>query len=186
MKKEIRILGIDDSPFDKFNDKEVLVVGVFYRGGNYPDGIMSTKVTVDGDDATVKLIEMINISKFKSQLQCIMLDGIALGGFNVVNIERLSKETKIPVIVVMRNYPNFEKIKIALEKLNYHDKVKLIEKAGKPYKVEKIHIQIKGISLEDAKKVIKISAIHSDIPEPIRVAHLIGAGLVKGESKGNA
>jgi len=185
-KKEIRILGIDDSPFDKFNDKEVLVIGVFYRGGNYPDGVLSTKVEIDGGDSTIKLIEMVNKSKFKSQLQCIMLDGIALGGFNVVNIEKLNSETGIPVIVVMRYYPDLKKMFDAMKKLGYDNKIKLIEKAGKIYKIYKIYIQIKGIGLEDAKEIIKISSIHSYIPEPIRVAHLIGAGLVKGESKGKA
>jgi len=30
MKKEIRVLGIDDGPFDKFNDSEVIVIGAIY------------------------------------------------------------------------------------------------------------------------------------------------------------
>ena len=57
MKKEIRILGIDDAPFDKFNDKESLIIGTLFRGGSSIDGIMSTKATVDGIDSTGKTFQ---------------------------------------------------------------------------------------------------------------------------------
>ena len=186
MKPEIRILGIDDSPFDKFRDKDALVVGVLYRGGNYLDGVISTRVTVDGDDATNKLVEMVNRSKFKEQLRCIMLDGISLGGFNVVNIEKLRAETKVPVIVVMRNYPDFEKLLAALTKLGEPQKIQLIRKAGKVRRAGKVHMQVAGISVQDAQDIMALSATHSNIPEPLRVAHLISAGIVMGESKGRA
>lgn len=185
-KKEIRVLGIDDSPFNKFKDRECLVVGTFYRGGSYPDGIMSTKIRVDGQNSTKKLADMVNKSRFKPQIQAIMLDGIAMGGFNVVDIEKLSKKTKIPVIVVVRRYPDFRKIVSALEKLKKQRQIKLIEKAGTPLKAGKIWIQFKGISPEKAAEIVRATATRSFIPEPIRVAHLISAGIVKGESRGNA
>ena len=38
-----------------------------------------------------------------------MLDGITYGGFNVVDIEELYRETGLPVIVIMRSCPDFEK-----------------------------------------------------------------------------
>jgi hypothetical protein len=186
MKKEIRVIGIDDSPFDKFKDKEVLVVGTFFRGGDWLDGVLSTKVKVDGNNSTSKLISMINKCKFKPQLRAILLDGIALGGFNIVDINRLNHETRLPVIVVIRKYPDFDKIKDALKKMRKVSKYRLIEKAGKVEKIGKIYIQIAGISLKDAEEVLKICRTRSLLPEPIRVAHLIGAGIIKGESKGDA
>lgn len=183
MKKEIRILGIDDAPF-QFGDKTVLVIGTFFRGGDSMDGVLSTEVEVDGDDATLKLIEMINNSKFKPQIQAILLDGIAVGGFNVINIHSLHKFTKIPVIVVVRQMPDFEKLEKTLKRLGMEKKYQLMEKAGKPIKVGEIYIQFAGCTLSEAKEIIIISSTRSFIPEPIRAAHLIGAGIVKGESKG--
>lgn len=56
-KKEIRVIGIDDSPFNKFKDKKALIVGVVMRGGLYVDGILSAKVDVDGDDSTKKFLK---------------------------------------------------------------------------------------------------------------------------------
>jgi endonuclease V-like protein UPF0215 family len=186
VKKEIRVLGIDDSPFDKFRDKECLVVGTLYRGGNYPDGILSTKVRVDGADSTRKLAALVNKSKFKPQLSSIILDGIALAGFNVVDIEKLNKDTKIPVIVVVRKYPDFSRITKTLAKLKKQRQLKLIEKAGKPVKAGRIWIQFKGISTSKAREIVRVTSTHSFIPEPIRLAHLIASGIVKGESKGDA
>ena len=90
VKKEIRVIGIDDAPFDKFNDSKVLIVGVVMRGGSWIDGILSTKVDVDGIDSTNRIIEMINKCKFKPQLQCIFLNGIAVAGFNVIDVKELS------------------------------------------------------------------------------------------------
>ena len=84
MKPEIRILGIDDAPFDKFSDKETYVIATVFRGGDFMDGLLTCKVKVDGNDSTKKLIEMINSSKFKIQFRAILLDGIAVAGFNVI------------------------------------------------------------------------------------------------------
>ena len=186
VKKEIRVIGIDDSPFNKFKDKNVLVVGVVMRGGLFVDGILSKKVKVDGADATNQLIKMINKCKFKPQLQCIFLNGIAVAGFNVIDVHKLNKNTKIPVIVVIRTNPDIGKIKETLIKIKQKNKIKLIEKAGKVIQVDNIFIQLTGIDLEKAKKILKIVCTRSLIPEALRLAHIIASGIVVGESKGRA
>ena len=186
MKKEIRVLGIDDGPFDKFNDKEVIVIGAIYRGGSFIDGVISTHVKVDGDDSTEKLVKMINKCKFKPQLQAIILDGIAVGGFNVIDVDDLNKKTGIPVIVVMRDYPDFRKIEKALIKLNHAEKINLLKKAGEVHQLGEIFVQAIGLTLEQAEEIIDITCTHSLLPEPLRVAHLIAGGVVDGESRGRA
>jgi len=190
VKKEVRILGIDDAPFNKERDKKVLITATVFRGGSYLDGLLSCYVQVDGDDATAKLISLIKKTKHLEQLQCIMINGIALGGFNVIDINQLSKKTKLPIIVVIRRIPNLHKIKKALKKIKATYKVKLLKKAGKiyPVKIKKKHvyIQVAGINLELAAQVVKLTAVHSLIPEPIRVAHLIASGIILGESRGRA
>ncbi len=186
LRKEIRIIGIDDGPFNKFKDKEALVVGTLYRGGNFMDGLMSTKAKIDGTDSTDKIARMINKSKFKPQLRAIFLNGIAVGGFNVIDIKKLNKKTKVPVIVVIRSFPDLKKIFKVLDRLKMKKQKKIIEDLPKPTKVGKIYIQYIGTSLSDAKEMLKLTCTHSYIPEPIRVAHLIAAGIVKGESKGRA
>lgn len=186
IKKEIRVIGIDDAPFDKFKKGKVLVVGTVFRGGSWPDGVLSTKVNVDGNDATKKITEMINKSRFKPQLQCIFLDGIAVGGFNIIDVKKLSKKTKLPVIVIIRRKPNIEKIKKILTKINKKNKIKLLEKAGSVVPAGKIYIQLTGISIEKAKEILKITCTRSHIPEAIRLSHIIASGITHGESRGKA
>ncbi|MEM4268230.1 MAG: DUF99 family protein [Candidatus Woesearchaeota archaeon] len=187
MKKEIRLLGIDDAPFDKFSKKrDTFVVVTLFRGGSFMDGVLTTKVRVDGYDATRKIVKVVKMTKFRPQVKCILLDGIALGGFNIIDIQKLHNNTGIPVIVVMRRLPNLETIKKTLLKLGMKKKIHLIEKAGPIYPAGRVYVQVAGISPDAAREVISISSTHSFIPEPIRVAHLIGQGLVFGESKGRA
>ena len=191
IKNEVRIIGIDDAPFDLFKDKRVMLVGAIFRGGQWLDGVTRTEIDVDGSDATSRIIEMVNRSRHKD-LRVIMLDGLTFGGFNVVDIKRLFEETKLGVVVIVRQMPDFDAIKEALERFDDFDtRWSYIRNAGKPYKVEtkdrkSIYIQVYGIDLEDAKDIVKLSATRSLIPEPVRVAHLIGSGIVLGDSRGGA
>ena len=186
MKKESRVIGIDDSPFNKFTKKNVLIIGTVFRGGFCLDGIVATKARVDGSNATKKIVEMINKCKFKPQLRAILLNGIAVGGFNIVDIRELYKKTKIPVIVVVRRKPDIENIKQTLMRINKKSKISLLDKAGPVEKFGTIYAQYKGLKRDQVQEVLTITSTRSFIPEPIRVAHLIGAGIVMGESKGGA
>ncbi len=186
IKPEARILGIDDSPFDKFRDKEALVIGTFFRGGSSLDGVMTTAAAVDGTDSTDKITRMVKKSKFYPQLQAILLNGIAVAGFNVIDIKKLHQATKIPVIVVMRSQPEAGRMKSALEKLGMAGKASSVANAGAIHKVGRLFVQISGIRIPEAKEILDLTCTRSNIPEPIRAAHLIAAGVKLGESKGKA
>lgn len=193
MKKEIRILGIDDAPFNKFRDKKVLVVATVFRGGHYMDALLSCYIKADGDDATTKLINLVKKTRHLGQLRYIMVNGISLGGFNVIDIKKLNARTKLPVIVVIRHKPNFIKILRALKKANKAKAMKrfeLMKMAGKPLplslKKKKIYFQVSGLSTKKAKEIIRMSSTHGSIPEPLRISHIIASGIVLGESHGRA
>jgi endonuclease V-like protein UPF0215 family len=190
MKKQIRLLGIDDSPFT-FNDKYGVVIGVVMRGGDYIECVLRDQVSIDGDDATFVCKEMVENTRHKKQLKAVLLDGIALGGFNVVDIDDLFTNTNIPVITITRDKPNFDKIKKALQK-NFEDWKKRwnMLSRGELHEVRTgynpIYVKCVGINIEEAKEIIKLSTIRGVIPEPIRVAHLIASGVTRGESYGKA
>ncbi|RLF29032.1 MAG: hypothetical protein DRN08_00890 [Thermoplasmata archaeon] len=190
MKKQIRILGIDDSPFT-FTDKYALVIGVVMRGGEYLECVLREQVAVDGNDATHVCCEMIKNTRHRRQLRAVMIDGVALGGFNIVDIDEIHQVTGVPVITVTRDKPDFEKIKAALKKNfdDWRDRWETMS-AGMLHIVETkhspIYVKCSGLSIEKAKKIINLSTIRGVIPEPIRVAHLIASGISKGESYGKA
>lgn len=184
VKPEIRVLGIDDGVFTPHSNELVDVVGIVYRGGYWLDGFMHTKVQVDGLDATEKLVEMITRSPHYPQLRVIMLNGVTLAGFNVVDIEELSHRVKLPVVAVTRDKPNFDDIKKALKNLSHsEERWRTIEKAGKMIKVctrngeEPIYVHVAGLSEEDAKRILKSTSTRSNVPEALRVAHIIASGL---------
>jgi uncharacterized protein len=190
MKKQIRVLGVDDSPFT-FNEKYASVIGVVMRGGQYLEGVIKKQVSVDGDDATYICIEMIKKTRHNKQLKAVLLDGVTLGGFNVVDIDKLYNSTDLPVITITRDKPDFRKIGFALKK-NFFDWEKRFDviKSGKIHKIETkhnpIYVKCSGIEISDAKEIISLSTIRGVVPEPIRVAHLIASGITRGESYGKA
>ena len=187
IKPEIRVLGIDDSAL--INEK-VIIIGTFFRGGDQIDGILRSEITRDGLDATEIMVSIIKKSKFYSQIRVIMLDGVTYAGFNPVDIIRLHEETAIPIIVFMRSCPDFEKMKLALLHLPEAGKRwEIILKAGKIHKISQdnpVFIQFIGVDKKSAYEIIRMTSTHSNIPEPLRVAHLIATGVVFGESTGKA
>jgi endonuclease V-like protein UPF0215 family len=187
VKSEIRIVGFDDAPF-RFSDKRTMLIGTVYRGGSWLDGVITTDIEIDGLDSTEKIVKAVNGSPHKKQLRVIMLDGTTFGGFNIVDMEKINKGTGLPVIAVVRDKPDFDSIKLALKRFkDSAERFKLILKAGdvnplevlnpKTGKVKKIWFQSFGIESDTARNIIKISSTRSFIPEPLRVAHLIGYGL---------
>ncbi len=185
-RKEVRVLGIDDCPFDKFKDKYTSIVGVLFRGGSFADGFTHSRILIDGYDSTEKIIDMVKNSHFKHQLRCIFLDGIAMGGFNVIDIKKLYASLHIPVIVVIRRRPDIENIRNVLLRLGMEAKVRLLDQAPPVHELGRIYVQFLGLSLDQVKELVNLTAVHSFLPEPLRLAHLIAHALVYGESNGNA
>ena len=186
IKPEIRVLGVDDGVFIPHSKGLVDVVGVVFRGGYWLDGVMRTEVEVDGLDGTEKIASMIVESPHYKQLRVIMLSGITFAGFNVVDIKELCNKTSLPVIALTRDPPKMEKIKQALENLPEKGKRwKAILNAGEIIEVqtregeEPIYMQIAGLEQSDAEKIVRITSTRSNIPEPLRVAHIIASGLTK-------
>lgn len=189
MKSEIRVIAWDDSAF-AFRQKKVIIIGAVFRGGSFLDGLLSTRVDKDGNDATKKISDAILSSRHYDQLSYIMLNGITVAGFNVVDIRELNKKTKLPVIAIQRKKPNMKEFLAALKKLqDCKVKMKSMKAAGKFFRFNlggnEILYQKADISNDECKELLKLTCVRSNVPEPLRVAHLIASGL-SGESRGRA
>jgi endonuclease V-like protein UPF0215 family len=185
IKPEIRVLGVDDGPFIPHTKGQVPVIGVVFRGGYWLDGVLHTKIAVDGFDATEKITAMITNSPHYKQLRVIMLNGVTFAGFNIVDVKALNAATKLPVITVTREKPDLAKIHKALKNLpKSQERWNTILNAGEPFEVptrrgkKKIYMQVAGISRDDAQKILRLTSTRSNIPEALRVAHLIASGIV--------
>ena len=178
------VVGFDDAPFNHDKRRNVLVVGAVFAGHRL-DGVLSAHVRRDGVNSTDKLIQLLLSSRFYPQLQAVLLQGIAFGGFNVVDIYRLHEKTGLPVIVISRTKPNLVKIKSALLKKvpGGLKKWQLIEKAGPMEKIANVYVQRVGLDWDKTSTLIDRLAVTSVIPEPLRTAHLIAGGIMLGESR---
>ncbi|MEM4598284.1 MAG: DUF99 family protein [Candidatus Diapherotrites archaeon] len=183
--KNIRAIGIDDGFFKPRQSGNTKIVAVLMRADSRIEGILFSDVTVDGLDSTQRIIEMLcsNRPKFIGQAKAIFLSGVNFAGFNIVDIDGLYSVLKTPIIVVFRKKPRMQKIREALKCFTDSSKrMGLIKKAGRIYRTDKIFFQCKGIKPKHAKAFIKIFSLHSNLPEPVRVAHLIASASTLGRS----
>jgi len=178
------IIGFDDAPFTPEHRGDVPIVGAVFSHMRL-EGVLTGKVRRDGVNATSRIEQMVSESRFAPQLQAVMVQGIAVAGFNVIDIHALNRRLKLPVIVVSRKLPDMEAIRDALLKNvpGGRRKWQLIEQAGPMEMVAKVYIQRAGISRDGAGTLIRSCAKNSHIPEPLRTAHLIAAGLVNSNSR---
>lgn len=182
IKSEIRILGIDDCPFNPSRGGKATLLGVVFRGGLWLDGAMRTEVEIDGRDSTDRIVEMVRSSAHYKQIRVIMIDSITVAGFNIIDLQRLHQETRLPVIAITREKPNEEEVKAALKNLpDWEDRWRIIAKAGSINEVQirrtKLYAHVVGMSLDDAEEVVRVSSTRANFPEPLRVAHLLAQGL---------
>lgn len=182
IKPEIRVLGIDDGKFTPHTKGDVLVVGVVFRGGCSIDGVMHTHIAIDGLDATEKLASMINTSPHRRQLRLVMLSGVTFAGFNLVDIQKLHEGTGLPVIALTRDKPDLEAIHEALKNLpDTEERWRIVLAAGEIHEIEckgsKLYLELAGVSLGDAVRIVELTSTRSCLPEPLRVAHLVASGI---------
>jgi len=188
MKPQMKLIGVDDGSFH-FGEKTTIIIGTIMRANGYIEGVLKREIQIDGSDSTDVLIDMIVHTYHRKQLQAILLDGASVGGFNIIDIERIFQETQLPVMTISRDSPNFEDIKKAL-RAHFSDwdvRYNLLKKGDLYHiktKYNPIYLKCVGLGLEKAKEIITLSTIQGVIPEPLRVAHLIASGITSGESYG--
>lgn len=181
------VIGIDDAPFARSHRGDVMIVGAVFAGARL-EGVLSAKVRRDGANATTRIAAMLSRCRFLPQLEAVMLQGIAVAGFNVIDIYRLAAELERPVLVVARKSPDLDAIRDALlhKVPGGARKWRLIERAGPMEPVAKLWVQRAGLSTDQARCLIRHHARAGLLPEPLRTAHLIAGGVTTGESRQRA
>lgn len=178
------VVGIDDAPFERTDRGDVAVVGAVFNGARL-EGVIRGKVRRDGANATANVARMIEQSRFASSLQAVLLQGVTLAGFNVVDLDALYERLGLPVIAVCRRKPDLAKIKRALlgSVPGGERKWRLIRRFAPAARHGNVYLQSAGLDLLEAGALVEKFAINSFLPEPVRTAHLIAAALAGGESR---
>jgi uncharacterized protein len=181
------VIGIDDAPFQRSHRGNVGLVGAIFTK-NRLDGVSVGHARRDGVDATRQIARMVRESSCFPQLQAVILQGIAVAGFNVIDIHALSGLLERPVLVVARRAPDLVAIRRALlERVaGGARKWKLIERAGPMERIGAVYVQRAGLDRTRAERYLRDSTLHGSLPEPLRIAHLIAGALETGHSRGGA
>ncbi|UYP45669.1 hypothetical protein NEF87_001954 [Candidatus Lokiarchaeum ossiferum] len=200
MKKNIVTIAFDDAPHSKMdlahnrilnpnltvNPTKVPLVGVTCRGLQLLHTTRS-QITVDGTDATEKILEVIQQNPYLNEIQLIFIDSPTMGGFNLPNAFTIYEQTHIPVILLPDRRPKskigevFQEVfpskadQIAyLEQLPGLESLK-VEINHNPGISRIIYFHAIGIEKHQLIPLFHHLSEFSAIPEPLRLAHIIAS-----------
>jgi endonuclease V-like protein UPF0215 family len=179
------LLGLDDGPVRKGSPDGVVLVAVVMEGCDLVEGVAVTRFPVDGPEATDFLADWIRSLRFRPALQGILLGGITIAGLGVVDLVDLAERTEVPVISVNRRDPRDHKLERALRAAGLEDRLSIVESTPPAVRPgTRVYLSCAGTTPEKAAELVRSSTRKSDLPEPLRVAHLIARAVTSGQSRG--
>lgn len=179
------LLGVDDGPFQKGTSRETPLVAVLMEGHDLVEGIAVRRFPIDGADATAFLADWIRGLRFHAGLQGIVLGGITLAGLGVVDVPALAEATRVPVLVVNRRDPERHRLDHALRAARLEGRIAIVKRCPPAVRTaEGVYLACAGTDAERAEALVRASRHKADLPEPLRLAHLIARAIALGESRG--
>ena len=179
-KKGLRGLVIAES--FKQGDKRSRLAGVVMRRDFVIDGFVFGHCTVGGDDATDSIIKM--YSKLgRDDINFVLVSGLIIAMYNIIDVTTLRKETGLPVIGV--TYEDSKGIESAIKYHfpdSYEQKIEKYCKLGKRSKIRlhtgyDLYLRTEGCTTKEAQKLLDHFTLQGSIPEPLRVAQLLAKSL---------
>jgi endonuclease V-like protein UPF0215 family len=182
-KKGLRGLAIAES-FVQGTAKSILA-GVVMRRDFVIDDFVLGKTTLEGDDATDEIIRMYT-KLDRPDISYLLISGVIISMYNIVDPKKIAKETQLPVIAV-----TYEDSKGLTDAIKYHfpaDYEKKLEQyAGlekrqkiKLHTSKEVYIRNEGCTVLEAKKLLNGLTLQGHIPEPLRVAQLLAKTILLG------
>lgn len=172
-KKGLRVLGIAES----FTGREFsTLVGVVMRKDLRVDGFAVGTARVGGMDATETILAMVRSLK-RRDLNAIMISGLVIAWFNIIDPARIFSETGFPVIAVSyeeslgleteirTHFPGDNARLDAYYRLGERDAIPL-------HTGRMLFIRSWGLPVPDAARLCNDFLYEGSVPEPVRVARL--------------
>jgi endonuclease V-like protein UPF0215 family len=140
-------------------------------------------IKVDGLDATQKALTMLD----RVKKDVIILGGVSYAGFNLIDVKRLYKESKLPIIIFSKKKPNQDSMYRAICRhfIDWKKRYNMIYDLDKMYTLNTtdgsppVFFGVYGATHKFAETILKYSSTLCRIPEPIRTASLIAKGLTR-------
>lgn len=177
-KPHVRVAAVDDGAFGR-EDRWAPVAVVIASTPSELEGVLLGAVRVDGTDATDRVVALLRSSSHLDGIRAVLVDGVVLGGFNVLDLPALAREVERPVVAVTRRRPDLAKIRAAVRKYFPRDaRLRLARLAARPLfpvptGARPIYAACAGCTRADAVRLVQRTAVRGFWPEPLRLAHLI-------------
>ncbi|MCI4340149.1 MAG: DUF99 family protein [Thermoplasmata archaeon] len=177
-KTHLRVAAVDDGAFSR-RQKHAPLVAVVWSAPDAVEGVAIGRALVDGDDASDRIVDLVRSLPQFEGIRAVLLDGLTVGGFNVVDLGRVGRRLRRPVIAVTRRPPDFERIHRALRKYFPRDATTrwrrlrrhplfAVPTGGRPILAAAV-----GCTQPEARALLHRVTRRGYWPEPLRLAHLI-------------
>lgn len=175
---------MDDGPFRR-GDRTAPLVAVAVRLPGRLEAVDRTVVRVDGTDATARIIGLLRREGRLRGAHAIVLDGVTVGGFNLVDLDAVRRACGRAVIAVTRRPPDFPAIHRALRKYfpeDYRHRWALA-RAHRLFRVptpgRPLRAAASGCTAAEAAALLARTRLGGYWPEPLRLAHLVAQALAR-------
>ncbi|MCB9881276.1 MAG: DUF99 family protein [Planctomycetes bacterium] len=179
----IHVLGIDDAPFDKHERRIVRVLGVVMAGPQV-EGVHSTFLDVDDALVTERLATWIANMRVLPILRAVFFDSLTIAGLGVIDLQALHEHTNLPCLIVTRRAPSTDRVARALQVAGLEDRRPLLERELPSTPLPGGFLRYVGCDEERAIALHASARGKTVLAEAVRLAHLIGQGVERGESHG--
>ncbi|WP_242343960.1 endonuclease dU [Anaeromyxobacter terrae] len=180
--RTLRAIGFDDAPFARRRGGDVGLAGVVCAGTRF-EGLVWGRVRQDGWNATEAIAALLVGGKFLPQLHLVLLDGLGFGGMNLVDLEALAARLGRPCAAVMRRLPDVPAMERAIRRLPRPERrLALLARAGPVHRLGGFVFQVRGAEPAATAEALAQITDRGAVPEPLRLAHLVGAAVREGES----
>jgi len=175
-KPGIRALGVAES--FRPGQKTSTLAGVVMRSDRVVDGLAIGRTSVGGDDASASIRALYRLLK-RNDINVIMISGAILSLYNIVDIDELSRKTRLPVICL--TYRETSGIEDSIKR-HFREragpKLEAYRRLGarRRHKLKSglsVFVRTTGLEDAEAQSVIDMFTLQGSVPEPVRVARLL-------------
>ncbi len=179
----LRCLAVAES-FAAHSRRSVLA-GVVMGGSHTIDGFVIGGATISGDDATPEILGMYG-RLGRPDINCLLVSGVIISMYNIVDIREIHESLRIPVIGVTRGesggiagviggrFPGESGQKMRrYGRLGRREKIRL-------HTTHEVYVRCAGCTTAEAGRLLDRITIQGAMPEPLRVARLLARALRLG------
>lgn len=181
-KNGLRGLAIAES--FRQNLERSILSGLIMRRDFIIDGFVFGSAALEGNDATDQILHMYE-KLGRSDINYVIISGLIISMYNIVNIKKLHKSLQIPIIGITYNESDGleDAIKHHFPK-SFESKINEYEKLGAREKItlhtsHDLFVRYEGCTINEIQHLLNELTLQGSVPEPLRISQLLANALLQ-------